>query len=92
MVFTVIKMPETVVIPESIFCPRCGKTLRIETIEDMETLDTLRKSGYVAGARGGCACGAFAVLCIKQMPEDPTFTIFLNIYKIESNRKINREE
>lgn len=84
-------MSQTVVIPESIFCPRCGSVLKIETVEDEQTLETFRKSGYVAGARGMCKCGVAAVLCIKQMPEDPTFTLFLNIYKIES-KKLNKEE
>lgn len=66
-----------------IYCPKCGTSMPMERIEDAQTLAKLEESGYVAGARGMCDCGVTAVLAIKRMPENPTFTLMFNIYKLE---------
>lgn len=56
--------------------------MRIERVEDAQTQVKLEESGYVAGARGLCDCGVTAVLAIKPMPDNPTFTLMFNIYKL----------
>jgi len=69
--------------PPSIFCPKCGLSMKMERIEDARTQAKLEGSGYVVGARGMCPCGVTAVLAIKKMPENPTFTLMFNIYKFD---------
>jgi hypothetical protein len=73
--------------PNAIFCPKCGQPLELLPIDDPKTMVKLQEAGYVAGARGDCECGVTAVLAMKKMPENPTFTVMFNIYKLElSNR------
>ncbi len=69
--------------PDLIYCPKCGGLLPLERIEDASTLVKLQESGYVTGARGICDCGVTAVLAMKKMPENPTFSLLFNIYKFE---------
>lgn len=69
--------------PPAIYCPKCGASLKMERIEDAKTVAKLEESGYVAGARGECPCGVTAVLAMKRMPENPTFTLMFNIYKLD---------
>jgi hypothetical protein len=73
--------------PPSIFCPRCGASMRMERITDAQNQAKLEEAGYVAGARGMCPCGVTAVLAIKRMPENPTFTLMFNIYKLDVKRE-----
>lgn len=68
--------------PPSIFCPKCGSTMKLEGV-DTKTQLKLEESGYVTGARGICDCGVTAVLAMKRMPENPTFTLMFNIYRLE---------
>lgn len=71
-------------VPHSIFCPKCGEPMKMERIQDAKTQAKLEEAGYVTGARGICSCGVVAILAIKKMPENPTFTLMFNIYKFES--------
>lgn len=56
--------------------------MQMERIEDAQTLAKLEDAGYATGARGSCECGVVAILAIKRMPENPTFTLMFNIYKL----------
>lgn len=69
--------------PNALFCPKCGEILKLERIQDAKTLAKLEEAGYAVGARGMCPCGVTAVLAIKRMPENPTFSLLWNIYKFE---------
>lgn len=69
--------------PNSIYCPKCGTVMNMERIDDAKTQAKLQESGYVVGARGICDCGVTAVLAIKEMPANPTFSLLFNIYKLE---------
>jgi len=60
--------------------------MKMERIEDAQTKVKLENSGYVAGARGMCDCGVTAVLAMKKLPENPTFTLMFNIYKLETGK------
>jgi len=70
-------------IPNTIFCPRCGSSMRMERVHDAETQAKLEEAGYAEGCRGMCECGVVAVLGIKRMPENPTFTLMFNVYKLK---------
>lgn len=72
--------------PSTIYCPKCGTSMKLEKVDDPKTQAKLQESGYVTGARGICPCGVTAVLAIKRMPENPTFTLMFNIYKFEKGR------
>lgn len=74
-------MPEIPTL-SAIFCPKCGASMKMKPIEDAKTKVKLEESGYVAGARGICACGVTSILAMKKMPENPTFTLMFNIYKL----------
>lgn len=71
-------------LPLSIFCPKCGSSMKLGKINDPKTQAKLEESGYIAGARGICPCGVTAVLTIKEMPANPTFTLMFNLYKLEA--------
>lgn len=73
--------------PNLIYCPKCGSSMRLERITDAQTLVKLEEAGYVAGARGDCDCGVTSVLAIKRMPENPTFTLMFNIYKLDIKKE-----
>jgi len=73
--------------PNAIFCPKCGQPLELSPVEDPKTTVKLQEAGYVAGARGDCECGVTAVLAMKKMPENPTFTLLWNIYKLEMKKR-----
>jgi len=70
--------------PPAIFCPKCGKPLKMERITDVKTQAKLEESGYATSASGICLCGVTAILAIKRMPENPTFSLLFNIYKLET--------
>jgi hypothetical protein len=78
-------------IPNTVYCPKCGTLLNLEKIDDPKTVIKLQESGYAAGARGLCDCGVTAVLAIKKMPENPTFSLLFNIYKLEVTKKSTGE-
>lgn len=69
--------------PTAIYCPKCGSVITMTPITDAKTLAKLQESGYVSGARGDCQCGVTSVLAMKKMPENPTFTLMFNIYKLD---------
>lgn len=75
-------MPE-IPVPNAIYCPKCGEPMTLELIEDAQTKVKLEESGYAVGARGMCPCGVTAVLAMKKMPENPTFSLLFNLYKLE---------
>ena len=73
--------------PNAIFCPKCGQPLELSPIDDPKTMVKLQESGYVMGARGNCDCGITAILAMKEMPANPTFTLMFNVFKIEVKEK-----
>jgi hypothetical protein len=73
----------TIKTPNAIFCPKCGQPMELTPIEDAKTNAKLQEAGFTVGARGDCGCGVTAVLAMKKMPENPTFTIMFNIYKLD---------
>jgi len=73
--------------PNAVYCPKCGNPMDMEKIEDAKTVNKLQEAGYVTGARGNCPCGVTAVLAMKKMPENPTFTLLWNIYKFELKKR-----
>ena len=74
-------------IPSLIYCPKCGNEMNLEKIVEAQTQVELEESGYATGARGICPCGVTAILAIKKMPENPTFTLMFNIYKLKIERR-----
>lgn len=56
--------------------------MKLDPIDDAQTQAKIQASGYAVGARGMCPCGVTAVLAIKKMPENPTFSLLFNIYKL----------
>lgn len=71
---------------QMVYCPKCGKELVLTKIEKGKTHLKLEDAGYVGGLAGNCPCGVTAVLAMKKMPENPTFTLMFNIYKLENIR------
>lgn len=69
--------------PKAVFCPKCGEAMKLEKISDPQTQTEIIQKGFAVGARGMCECGVTAVLAIKKMPANPTFTLMFNIYKLE---------
>lgn len=69
--------------PNAIYCPKCGQLLELKEIDDPKTKVKLLESGYMVGARGDCECGVSTVLAMKKMPENPTFTLMFNIFKLD---------
>ena len=80
-------MAEKIPVPNTIYCPKCGAPLNFEKIDDPKTIIKLQEGGYAAGARGMCECGVTAVLAVKRMPENPTFTLMFNIFKLDIKKK-----
>jgi len=70
-------------IPPYIHCPKCSGQLKLEEIRDPLEKEHFSKAGYSQGARGKCPCGVVAVFCVKPLPENPTFTLLFNVYKVE---------
>jgi hypothetical protein len=54
----------------------------MERISDESGIANLKKRGFATGCEGMCSCGVYAVLGIKRMPENPSFTLMFNIYKL----------
>jgi len=69
--------------PNAVYCPKCGQPIELQRIEDARTNVKLQEAGFAVGARGDCRCGITAVLAIKKMPDNPTFTLMFNIYKLD---------
>jgi len=76
------------VIPPYIFCVKCGEKVRLFEDNSPEALETLKRHGYTAIARGLCKCGVIYVLCYQPLPDSPTFSLFFDIYPAEIVRKI----
>ena len=68
-------------IPPSIFCPKCGKSMRLLEVRDPIEQASVITQGYSQAARGQCPCGVWLAFLTRPLPEDPTFTIKFNIYK-----------
>lgn len=73
--------------PDKIYCPKCGEPLMLERISDATTMVKLEQSGYIVGARGQCSCGVVAVLAIKAMPNNPTFSLLFNLYELKMEKR-----
>lgn len=68
-------------IPPYIYCPRCGDRITLkEIIGDEKKI--IEEQGYDAGARGICRCGVVLVICHQPLPKSPTFSIFIDVYKL----------
>ena len=67
-------------IPTSVFCPRCGKSVKLAEMIDVQDIASLLSAEYSQGAKGTCGCGVVLVFLTKPMPEEPTFTILFNLY------------
>jgi len=61
--------------------------MKMKVVEDAKTVLKLKEANYVSGARGMCDCGVVAILCVKALPENPTFTLMFNIYKLEHKKR-----
>ncbi|MBU1173033.1 MAG: hypothetical protein KKD44_26015 [Proteobacteria bacterium] len=72
---------------QEIFCPKCGSSITMTKIKDLRTRAQLQGKGYILGYEGGCECGVKAIFALKKMPENPTFTLFWNIYKLEPKKR-----
>lgn len=70
-------------IPKSIFCPKCGKPVKLVEVNDTPTVMKLLEAQYSQGARGECSCGAVVLFLTKPLPAEPTFTILFDVYKVE---------
>jgi hypothetical protein len=57
--------------------------MKLEKITDAKTQHKLEEQNYAAGARGKCVCGVMAILAMKRMPDNPTFTLMFNVYKLD---------
>lgn len=71
---------------QQIFCPKCGESITMTRIKDLRTRAKLQDKGYIMGYGGGCPCGVQAILALKKMPDNPTFTLLWNIYKLETKK------
>jgi hypothetical protein len=69
------------VIPDYIYCPKCGEPLKIEEIKNTEDLKKMEEEGYDAGGRGVCSCGVVLIILHQPLPKSPSFSIFIDIYK-----------
>ncbi|MBA7490876.1 hypothetical protein ES702_01419 [subsurface metagenome] len=78
--------------PKEIYCPKCGVPITLESIEDSKTRVKLEEAGYITGARGTCPCGVTAVLAMKKMPANPTFTLMFNIYKLDIRKEEGKKD
>lgn len=54
-----------------------------EKIIERRRLEELYFYGFVEGARVSCMCGLIGVLCIKPVPEEPTYTLGFDILGVE---------
>lgn len=69
---------------QKIFCPKCGSSITMTKVKDLRTRARLQDKGYMGGYEGSCQCGVQAILALKRMPDNPTFTLLWNIYKLET--------
>lgn len=81
-------MSKKKLIPNWIYCPKCGNKLNLKEITDPETLRTIKNNGYEEASRGICECGLIAVICYQPLPASPTFSLFFDIYKPEEIIKL----
>ena len=66
-------MPEEEKI-QRIFCPHCGSVLIMNRMKD--------QAPYKTVFQGSCSCGILAILAVKPMPNEPTFTLSFNKYEV----------
>lgn len=67
-------------LPSALFCPRCNQSMPITRLNEKDFEAMILKQGFDEGGRGICRCGIVAVLCIKNIPKSPTFSLFFDIY------------
>lgn len=79
------------VIPQYIYCPRCGSRIEMQFDDSPEALEALRKQGYTAMAKGICGCGVVVVLCYQPLPASPTFSLFFDIYSTGTQKRNIRQ-
>lgn len=61
--------------------------MKMERVQDAQTKVKLESAGYATGTRGMCDCGVTAVLAMKKLPDNPTFTLMFNIYKLDNKKR-----
>jgi hypothetical protein len=69
-------------IPQFIFCPKCGSEIQIELITDPFRVQQFRKEGFDEAGRGSCKCGVRLGIWHRPLPESPTFTILVDVYQV----------
>ena len=68
------------VLPPEIYCPKCGKIIKITEITDPFEKEVLSEKGYLTGGRGTCECGVVCALGVRPMPKSPTYVLMFDIY------------
>ena len=69
-------------IPSEIFCPKCGKKIRVQEITEEESVKQLLIHHFVGAGKFVCSCGVVGIIYMKNMPETPTFTVTFDIYNV----------
>jgi len=69
-------------LPDKIFCVKCGNLIDITQVADKETLKKAASAGYVGVGRFVCKCGAVGIILCRPMPESPSFTVTFDIYNV----------
>lgn len=69
------------IVPTTIFCPKCGETVKIKEEKNTLALKQLSDKGYIAAGNGSCDCGVVLAIVVQEMPKSPTFTIMFDVYE-----------
>jgi len=72
---------------QQVYCPKCGSSITMRKVKDLRTRAGLQDKGYMGGYEGDCQCGVQAILAMKKMPENPSFTLMFNIVKLNNSLK-----
>lgn len=78
-------------IPPVIFCPRCGEKISLRPIP-LGKNDVIQMHGYDEASRGMCRCGVVLVICHQPLPKSPSFSIFIDVYKLPNEVYTAMEE
>jgi len=68
--------------PRSLYCPACGERIDTDEIIDPKEMELVKNSGFIAAAKLFCRCGIVGMICVKKMPESPTWTITFDKYRL----------
>jgi hypothetical protein len=71
-------------IPPLIYCPKCGKPNKVVYLKDPKELNRLSERGYDEEGDIYCECGAYCAILHRPLPNSPTFTFLINVYKAET--------